>query len=282
MHRISTSLRIPLSLCIALSLVFSSAMAPEAFSAQKKSSRKKTHAITAASFILMDYDTQKILYSRRSRLARAPASTMKLLTALVAVERLDGGSFTVPSKYCVSVEPTKAGLSHSKKYSVKELIAAAVAASCNDAAIALAEEVSGSEAKFARLMPSRARALGAQNSNFLTSPGLPRKGQYSTAYDMALITRAALRNAAIKQALSEKYVRLTSSDGTTITLRNHNKLLWNKHYPLVLGKTGYTRSARHCFAGVIYAKKKRYVIVVLKSGSLWQDVKTIITRKIKF
>ncbi len=264
---------------IAWAIVFLIALPSPVYCATRKKKPSKIPTnVTAASCVLMDLDTKTIRYSKNYTIKRPPASTLKLLTALVALKHLDTKVLVTPTRYAVGIQPTKAGLSRYKQYTVQDLLEATLAASSNDAAIALAEAAAGSEAKFAVLMNEKARALGAKNSHFLNATGLPQKNQYTTAYDLALITRAALRNTAIKDILSKQYVKVESSDGAAIRLKNHNKMLWKKGDTVVLGKTGFTRAARHCFAGVIYGKNKNYVVVLLKSSRAWPDIEYLIRK----
>lgn len=232
--------------------------------------------ITAKSAIVMNLNGKKIIYSHNPHLKLPPASTAKLLTAMVVLNKLKLNQKIYISQRAASVEPTKAYLTKGGYYRVDDLIAALLIKSANDAAIALAEAVAGSEEKFAELMNKKARSLGAKNSNFKTSSGLPSKGQYTTAYDMALIIKAAAKNNFIKDILSKKYFSFSGNDQRTITVRNHNRLLWETPKPAVIGKTGYTIAAKRCFAGVASYKKRKVVVVVMKSESLWQDIKNIL------
>jgi len=176
----------------------------------------------------------------------------------------------------VNVEPTKAGLTLGAKYSVKELLEVFLATSANDAGVALACAVSGNESEFARLMNKKVRALGCRNSRFLNATGLPNKGQYTCAYDLTLITKSAFSNGFIASTMKKKQITITGSDGKAIIRNNHNKMLWRYSMPLVLGKTGYTRSARHCYAGMAYYGDRNVSIVILKSRKPWNDISLIL------
>lgn len=238
--------------------------------------KSKNRIITAKSAIVMNLNSKKIIYSHNPHLKLPPASTAKLLTAMVALNKLKLDQRICISQKAASAEPTKAYLTKGGYYKVDDLIAALLIKSANDAAVALAEAVAGSEEKFAELMNKKARSLGARNSNFKTSSGLPSKGQYTTAYDMALIIKAAAKNNFIKNILSKKYFSFAGSDNKSITVRNHNKLLWETPKPAIIGKTGYTIAAKRCFAGVASYKKRKVVVVVMKSESLWDDIKNIL------
>jgi len=236
----------------------------------------KKKLVTAQSAILVDLNKNKILYSKNIHTKRAPASTIKILTALVALEKIGTNADVKISKNATSVEPTKIWLAQGAKYNSLDLINAILISSANDASIALAEAVSGSEPEFAKIMTMRAKQLGAKNSNFKNASGLPKKNQYSTAYDLYRIVKAALKNSVIYQTMKKKREKIKGTLGKEITLTNHNKMLFRKVYPLVLVKTGYTKSARHCFAGVAYFGKRKYAIIILKSRKPWTDIENLL------
>lgn len=237
---------------------------------------KKNNSITAKSAIVIDLKKNKIIYSKNIHIIRAPASTIKILTALVALEKLGPDAIVEISRNASSAEPSKIWLRPGEKYRSIDLIKAVLMSSANDASVALAEAVAGSESKFTNLMNSKARSLGARHSNFMNSSGLPAKNQYSTAYDMARIIKAALNNPVVYQIMKKKKTVIQSSEGRKVTLVNHNRLLFRKTYPLVLGKTGYTINARHCYASVAYFEKKDYAVVILKSQKPWSDMEAIL------
>ena len=234
-------------------------------------------APTAKAAIIVDCDNDEFIFSKNIDNKLACASTTKLLTALVALEQIGAMAQVKVSQNSWNVEPSKAGLTKGTTYNSGDLVRAALIASSNDACVALAEAVAGSEAGFAQLMNEKVKRLGAVNSNFVTSSGLPAKNHYSTAYDLYLIARAALRNSFINAAMKQKRVTIKGSDNKIIKLRNHNKLLFRWSSPLVLGKTGYTRKARHCYAGRAYYQDKQYAIVILQSRKPWNDIEALLS-----
>jgi D-alanyl-D-alanine carboxypeptidase len=199
-----------------------------------------------------------------------------LLTALVVLEQEHLDREVVVRSRATHVAPTKAGLARGAAYSVRELLEVLLATSANDAGVALADAVSGGTSDFAGLMNKKAKALGCRDSHFTNPTGLPDKGQYTTAYDLSLITRAAFRNAFIAGVMKKKRVTIEGSDGKAITRDNHNKLLWRITEPCVLGKTGYTRSAGHCYAGVAYFDDRDVSVVIMKSSKPWADLYAIL------
>lgn len=232
--------------------------------------------ITAESAILVDLTRNRILYSKNIHNKCAPASTIKILTALVALEGLGAQKEVEVSKKANGVQPSKIWLSQYATYNSLDLINAVLISSANDASVALAEATAGTEAEFAKIMNKKAGSLGAKHSNFINASGLPAENQYSTAYDLYRITKAAFKNSIIYQIMKKKRETIKDSSGKEIKLINHNKLLFRKTYPLVLGKTGYTKSARHCYAGVAYFDKKEYAIVILKSRKPWDDIEKLL------
>lgn len=241
------------------------------FSSPPEASAKKKGFISAKAAVILDAK-KSIIYARNPYLKLPPASTTKVMTALIVIERSKLDKPVVISAHSASVEPSKAYLRAGVTYSTAELLKALLLNSANDAAVALAEDVAGSEPQFVRLMNSRARALGARNTNFVNSSGLTEKGknQYSSAYDLALIMREAMRHPEFVDIMKKKEDVITGANGARHYLRNHNKFLWQ--YPgKVIGKTGFTLAARHCFVGASLKENRRVVFAILHSKDLWGD-----------
>jgi D-alanyl-D-alanine carboxypeptidase len=233
-------------------------------------------AVTAQAVYAVDQASGRILCAKNAGMKLHPASTVKLLTALVALERLAVTDSVPVSAKAARVEPTRAGLTEGASHSVGELLAVLLAASANDAAVALAEAVAGTEGAFATLMNRKARELGMTDSHFVNATGLPARAQRASARDLATLTRAAFRHPFIASVMGEKRVTITGSDGRTISRTNHNKLLWRLDHPRVLGKTGYTQAAKHCYAGVAYYDDRRVSVVILKSQRPWADIYSLL------
>jgi D-alanyl-D-alanine carboxypeptidase len=226
--------------------------------------------------ILVDVTANKVIYSRQRNKKFAPASTVKLLTALIALEELGLDKNVEISRKASQTQPSKIWLPEGAVFSSGDLINAALISSANDASVALAESVSGSEWKFAQKMNAKAKALGAKNSNFVNASGLPVKGQYTTAYDLYRIAKAAIKDDSIYNIMRKRQETIRGTKGRAIALVNHNKLLFKKSYPLILLKTGYTKSAKHCYAGKIYLNGRQYVFAFLKSRKPWSDIDALI------
>ena len=233
--------------------------------------------ITANSAVLMNGKNKKVMYSKNPHVKLAPASTTKIMTALVVLKKSSLDKKVTVSRRATWMPPSKVDIKKGEVYTTEDLLKAALLNSGNDASVALAESVAGSEAEFVKLMNNMARSLGAKNTNFKTSNGLPAKNQYSTAYDLALIVQEAVKNDKIVEILGMKYAQIADiNTGRKIYLRNHNKSLWNGTSYIILGKTGYTLRARQCFAGCIkYDNKRRLIVVTLKGKKLWPDLKEL-------
>ena len=238
---------------------------------------KEVIHITAHSAVLMNRWNKKVIYSKNPYIKLAPASTAKIMTALVVLKNSSLNKRVVVSRCAACMPPSKVDIKKGEVYSIEDMLKALLLNSGNDASVALAESVAGTEKDFVGMMNDMARRLGCRDTNFKTSNGLPAKGQYSTAYDMALIVREAVKDKRFLDILSIKGAEITElNSGRRIKLRNHNKSLWKDTSYLILGKTGYTLRARQCFAGYIsYDKSHNLIIVILKGKKLWPDLKEL-------
>ena len=231
--------------------------------------------ITAGSALLLDAATQRVIYAKAPHIPHPPASTTKVMTALVVLEKMPlDRQIRIPS-WASSIEPSKVYLRPGEIYRVRDLVHAALISSANDAAEVLAVEAAGSRAKFAQWMNEKARRIGCQNTHFVNPSGLPPGNQYSTVYDLALIMREARKNPFIVDSMSRKYHTIYSRQGRKISLRNHNRLLWRSQRS-VIGKTGYTRRGQHCFVGRIKWSGREVLVSLLGSHQLWRDLKVLL------
>jgi len=234
--------------------------------------------ILSRSAIVVDASTGKTLYAKNPDLKLRPASTVKLMTAIVAIENAQLTDIATVSKRAVRVSPSKVGLKAGDKVTIETLLYAALVKSGNDAAAVLAEAVAGSEKKFVRLMNSKACAIGATNTKFKNPHGLPASGQYTTASDLSKIMTHALTYPRLRDIIGTRVVKLLTENGNAIFLKNTNELLWSDVY-LIGGKTGYTRKARHCFVGAAERGKSKVIVAVLGSPNrktLWKESEKLI------
>ncbi len=222
-------------------------------------------AYSAKSYILMDGDTGSILCGKGIHDRSLIASTTKIMTGLLALEHCDQDTlFTVP-KEAVGVEGSSMYLKQGETLSIRELLYGLLLHSGNDAAVALAIAVSGSVEAFAHEMNSKALSLGMRNSHFDNPNGLDSDGQYSTAYDLAILTRYAMKNSAFREIVGQK----TGTVGSR-SFRNHNKLLWMGEG--IMGvKTGYTKAAGRILVSSACRKGRKLIAVTICDGNDWQD-----------
>jgi serine-type D-Ala-D-Ala carboxypeptidase (penicillin-binding protein 5/6) len=229
--------------------------------------------INARAAVVLDGQSGKILYAKNPNTKLQPASTTKLVTAMVVLDRLDPDSIVVVSKGAARIPTGKPRLRVGEKLTVRDLLSLALIRSVNSAAVALAEAVSEDEEEFSELMNEKARAIGAENTVFINASGLPGEGQHITAYDLTLIMKEALRYPVIRDIVNTRENRIYTEKGRGLAVRNTNHLLWNED-DVVGGKTGYTRSAGHCLAFAVQKGEGVMVASILGEtarGNIWND-----------
>ena len=232
-------------------------------------SRKKLPAKAA---VVMD-SSGEVLYAKYPDARLAPASTVKLVTAMVVLDNLDPETTVKVSKAASKVRSIQPRLCPDEEMTVSDLLHLALMQSVNSAAVALAEATACSEQDFTDLMNEKAREIGANNTLFANASGLPKGTQYTTASDLALIMKAALDYPLIKEIIGKKEYTVTTAAGRELALENSNHLLWQEEN-MVGGKTGYTGNARHCFVGAITTEKGTLFTAVLGArsrSSLWRS-----------
>ena len=215
-------------------------------------------AVSAASAVLLDADSGRILYARNENEERAIASITKLMTALVAAEYLDDLSQTITiQKAWTGIEGTSLYLKAGEEISLETLLYGLLLHSGNDAAVALAAHCAGDVETFVGWMNQRARDLGMTGTHFSDPNGLGDEDHYSTALDMARLGAACLKNPVVSKIVDTKSIVL---EGRSFT--NHNKLLWQ--YEGCTGmKTGYTRQAGRTLVSSAERDGQKLVCVTL-------------------
>jgi D-alanyl-D-alanine carboxypeptidase (penicillin-binding protein 5/6) len=227
----------------------------------------------ARAAVVMDAVTGRVLFAKNPELRLMPASTTKLMTSLVVIDRAQISDVATVSERAAAAPPTKIGLKKGDTVTIETLLNAALIRSANDAAVALAEAVAGSEGEFVDLMNKRAIELGLYNTRFINPNGLPGSGQYITAYDLAEIMRQAIKHPMIKDILGTREAKLSTEEGKTTFVKNTNRLLWSDD-ELLIGKTGYTREARHCFVSARECETGTIIVAILGTpsrGLLWGE-----------
>jgi len=233
---------------------------------------------SAASVIVVDANSGKILYEKNPDQFRAPASTQKLLTALIVAESgfLDRQVTVQPTD--TMAEPVKLNIKAGDTYQRIDLLRALLVKSPNDVARCLARDNAGSIEAFGEVMNRRAQQLGAVHSHFVNPNGLPVPGQYSTARDLSLIARVAYANPTIRSIVCLPQLVFRFANGRTRELENTNKLL--RRLPYCNGmKTGYTDAAGKCLIASGTRPGKDVIVVVLgdSSSRVWRDASALLS-----
>ncbi len=228
---------------------------------------EEDYAPGAKSAILVDSATGKVLFEKNADEALAPASMTKLGSMLIIMEAIDNGSLSLDDEVTISEEAANMGgsqvfLEAGEVYKVHDLLKGVAIASGNDAVVALAEKVAGSQAEFVTMMNDRFKEIGAKNTNFVNAHGLDAEGHYSTARDMAIIAKELLKHEKILEYTSIYEEYLEKNDGTKTWLVNTNKLV--RFYDGVDGlKTGYTTTAGYCLTATAKKDDFRLISVVM-------------------
>jgi len=234
--------------------------------------------IKSRAVVVMEASTGRMLFAKNPNLKLPPASTTKLVTAMVVLDRANMSDMVTISEEAANVPSLKeTRLRAGETLTVETLLNAALVRSANGAAFALAEFVAGSEKKFVQLMNRKAALIGASSTKFINTTGLPGKGQYITAHDLSKIMRYSLKYPVIREIIGKKEAEISTEQGRSISLENTNKLLWSDN-GAVGGKTGYTRAARHCF--VFACEKEGDVLIVALLGApsrelLWKEAERL-------
>ncbi|MEN6520543.1 MAG: D-alanyl-D-alanine carboxypeptidase family protein [Armatimonadota bacterium] len=222
--------------------------------------------IQAASAILTDAVTGQILYAKNIHAKKPIASTTKIMTAILVLENCDLHETVTASKTASETPFTSLHLQPGEQASVDDLLHALMIRSANDTAVALAEHVGGTVSGFVQMMNDKAKIIGTTDTHFVTPNGLHAPGHYSSAYDLALITRYALRNPEFNKIIATRRTRIDRSiNKQDVLVYTKSKFLL--HYPGADGvKSGYIKQAGYCYVGSATRNGWRLVSVVLKSS----------------
>ncbi|MCD8036795.1 MAG: D-alanyl-D-alanine carboxypeptidase [Clostridiales bacterium] len=236
--------------------------------------------VKALGAVLIDGESGRILWEKNADEQLANASTTKIMTCILALESGKLDETVTVSSNAAAQPKTRMGLSEGEEIKLRDLLYALMLQSSNDAAVAIAEHISGSVEEFCGSMNDKAAELGAVNTNFETPNGLDSDNHYSTAYDMAIITRYALQNEEFREIINTRQVTI-KSDRCTYTVVNKNRLL--SEYSGAIGvKTGFTGKAGQCFVGAAERNGMTLISVVLGSGwgSIGKERKWIDTKNL--
>ena len=223
--------------------------------------------IEAKSALLMEPISGKILYERNVDEKFAPASVTKVMTMLLAMEAIDNGKISLEDKVTCSENAKKMGgstmlLDTGEVRTMEELLKGVAIASGNDAAVAIAEYIGGTESDFVNLMNERASELGMQNTTFKNSNGLPAEGHLSTARDIAIMSQELLKHPTILKYSGIYMETISEGRKSPIELVNHNKLV--RFFPGCDGlKTGFTNEAKYCISATAKRNGVRMLTVIM-------------------
>lgn len=232
--------------------------------------------VTAKAAIVVEARTGRVLWAKSPDEMLPPASTTKVLTAVLALESRRLRDRVEASPEACRVAPSKVHLRPGQRLVLEDLVYAILLNSANDASIAIAEHLAASVDSFGARMTARARLLGAKRSRFVNPHGLTQDGHYSTARDLSTIFRYALAVPKFREILGTKSVVIgVENSSRRIALRSHNRLLDSYRIP-VIGKTGYTNAAKKCFVGAGRYGSREIVVAVMGSRDLWGDTRRLL------
>ncbi len=227
--------------------------------------------VSAASAIVIDASSNRVLYEKDAYTRRGMASTTKIMTAILAIENLDMNDIVTVSPFASETEGSSIWLSPGEHMSVEDLLYGLMLASGNDAAAALAEYTAGGVDSFTLLMNEKAKEIGCRCTSFTNPHGLPDENHYTTAYDLALIASYAMKNSVFKEIVSTKN-KVISWEGSEWdrSLSNHNKLL-NMYDGCVGIKTGFTKKDGRCLVSCAERNGITLITVTLSAPDDWND-----------
>ncbi len=240
--------------------------------------------------ILIDMDTSEILYEKNSHSQFYPASTTKIMTAILAIEHGNMEDIvTIDQEVVDLTDGSHIALEPGEQLSLEHLLNALLIESANDAAVAIAKHISGSVENFSKLMNEKAKSIGALNTNFINPNGLPNEEHITTAYDLALIGRYAMENEKFRSIVKNYTytIPITNKKTEPRPLKSANRLLYSTEkidvdgkltpikYDGVNGvKSGYTVAAQQCLVTSLEKDGHRLIAVVLKSNgkNIYSDI----------
>lgn len=238
--------------------------------------------IAAKSAIVVDSVTGKVLYTKDCHTKRPPASTTKIMTAILALEHGNLDDKVCASAYACQTPNSSLHLKPGEVLTLHNLLYGLLLRSGNDAAVCTAEHIAGTEAKFVQMMNERAKELGAKDTHFVNPHGLYKPTHYSTAYDLALIAQEAIRYPLFNEIVRTRRTHIERSmNAKDAYLTNHARFLWRFEGADGI-KTGYTREAGRCFVGSATREGWRPIAVILKANDAGADAATLLNFIFKY
>lgn len=227
--------------------------------------------VSAEYACVIEMKSGEVIYEKNAHTKYPMASTTKIMTALIALENSSPDDVVNVSANAAAQEGSSLYLREGDRIKMSDLLYGLMLNSGNDAAVAAAEHISGDTQSFAELMTARAHEIGAEDTQFKNPNGLDADGHYTTAYDLALIAREAMKNEVFREIVSTRTKKVTlENNGADIYLSNHNKML--KLYDGANGiKTGYTRATGRCLVSSAEREGMEFVAVTLNAPDDWRD-----------
>jgi len=267
---------LPAIVCLVLILRIPVAGAQEGPEALYPDLAQEAPRLSAAAAVLMDARTGALLYGHNAHRRRPPASTTKIMTTLLALAYGDLEAEVTVSRRAAGTPGSSMGIRAGERYRLGDLLHGVMLPSGNDAAVAVAEHISGSVGRFVGLMNQEARRLGMTRTHFANPHGLTHPGHLTTAYDLALLTRAAMNQPGFAELGCTRRVRVCELEsGRQLTLTSTNRLLWSYAY-VEAGKTGTTSAAGRCLVIVASRGGQRLIAVLLNAPRRWQDARQLL------
>ena len=234
--------------------------------------------LTAETAILIDARTGEVLYEKDADRRIYPASTTKMMTAILAIENVNLLKLTTVSEHAAKTEGSSAQLRAGDRVQIQDLLYGLMLSSGNDAAVVIAEHIDGSEKEFAKRMTKKAHDIGATKTHFTNANGLPDEQHYTTARDLAKIASYAYQNKRFKRIvkMKDRSIRI-SNTGRIIKLHNTNQLLSTMKECDGI-KTGTTRAAGQCLVASATKDDTSLIAIVMKvaNGKRWQEAKQLL------
>ena len=246
--------------------------------------------LSSEAVLIMESTTGKIIYEKNGYEKKYPASTTKILTAILAIEHCNLDETATASEFAINSIPSgysTANIQIGETLSIKDLLYALMLQSANESAVILAEHVSGSQEAFADLMNKKAKEIGCENSHFVNPNGIHNNDHYTTAHDLALISNYAMKNSTFRDIVKTTSFTLPATSAypsATRTYINTNNLLIydnrnrsdNYYYEYATGiKTGYTTEAKNCLVSSATKNGMNFITVVLGSSITYGNTGTI-------
>ncbi|MCL2322902.1 MAG: D-alanyl-D-alanine carboxypeptidase [Oscillospiraceae bacterium] len=260
-----------IGLLLTLSLL--SSLQVNIYGTEKNTDEAGGITVDCKSAILIEPTSGKILYEKNSNEKFAPASVTKVMTMLLAMEKIDSGEISLKDTITVSENAKAMGgstmlLDTGEVRTVEEILKGIAICSGNDAAVAMAEYIGGSEQNFVKMMNERAKQLGMINTTFLNSNGLPANGHLSTAKDISIMSIELLKHPLILKYTGIYMETLSEGRKTPIEMVNHNKLV--RFFPGCDGlKTGFTDEAKYCISATAKRDGVRMLAIIVGAPT-WQ------------